>query len=385
MKYINVRNKLTVTNDNLMMPTRGDSRLRIIRGIKWNLLLWTISCGLTSGGNGQSSAATAAARNIEVEWQKVSKLLAAPSQEKKLLGNPSDESAKSRLQQEIERLKSATVEAGIFRSKFPAGAHAAEAKKIEVLSSLRAMHLGMPDSGEIDSGAAAFLKNKKNEVNDRFEVALARACESQTLRSRRKEPIASADNWEGLADSLYDEFGAIPAVQAHYISLLRTEDGTSSERIIKKITGMQSANEPKYEVRKALERNERLGRTVELTLTTLEGGKISFSEKGKAVLVYFWNTIADLELLGRFKESIGKSVRVVYIGVGEKRPDWDVVRKAAPIEGIHCYDASSLAGAAALSLGVMQVPHVAALDADGRLVGFGPLGNVPGLMKIVKR
>lgn len=327
-----------------------------------------------SNGAGNPTAA-------EKAWETLSQL-AIPDAMRAVPTNSGDK-LKSQLQLEIDRLLFAADTAKNLHSNFPNDGKAAVARKIEILSRLAAVGLGASDpAGSVWVAADVFRRDQRNPVGDRYEVALAAECMA-TPASRTNITPGNTTAEERLADTLFAEFGDIPQVQAHYASLMRTSDATVTARIAGKLNQRQLPAELKQEVQRALALGVKLGKPVELSLSTLDGQKVDFSRNSAVTVVCFWNVWAgpaELAPLTRNRPLAGNGVTWVFIGLGGTPPDLAVMNAAAPFAGQHCHDPAGLAGSAMATLGVQQAPAVAVLGPRGKLIGSGSFERLPALL-----
>lgn len=330
-------------------------------------------------------AQPASADPPDPEWQNLSRLL-APGSVASVPANPSDDRQKSGLQLEIERLQQVAQAAKAYYSAKPDGARAAEARKWEILAELQALQLGAPDpAGRVLGAAQAFRKNRSLAAEDRFDVAFAAECTA--LRGPLSDAASFAAR-EKLADALHEEFGGLPQVISQYVSLLRTADPATAARIAGKLNDRQLPDGMRRDVTRALAAVLHIGKPVELTMSTLGGGKIDFAGSSEITVVYFWNAWAgtgDLALPAALKTKVPAAVQWIYVGLGGTAPGLAEAEAKAAFPGRHCHDPSGLAGAAAASLGINYAPGVAVLGPKGRLIGFGALENLPALLQEANR
>ena len=298
----------------------------------------------------------------------------------------SDDWQASPLKAEINRLIQDAEEARLFHSNYPAHARANSAKKMEALARLSALALGAADAGGQTRAAAQLYRNdKRNAVEDRFEVALAAECLDLSSPARA---LGGHSPQEQLADTLHAEFGGIPQVNQHYISLLRTLDPTASARVLAKLNQRTLSEDLKQEVQRAQAVALRRGKPIELTLATLDGKKVDFAQSAAVTVVCFWNVWAgprDINLLGALKGKVVGNVNWVYVGLGGTAPLLNSLAAFTPFPGAHCHDAAGLAGAAAAALGVQQAPSVAVLGLRGKLIGSGSFDQLPALLTEASR
>ncbi len=298
----------------------------------------------------------------------------------------SDDRRVAPIKAEIDRLNQDADEARRFYSSYPSHVRAISAKKMEALARLSALSLGAVDAGGQTRAAAQNYRNdKRNAVEDRFDVALAAECLDLSSPARA---LGGLSPQEKLADTLYAEFGGIPQVNQHYISLLRTSAPTASARVLAKLSQRTLPDDLKQEVQRAQAMVLRVGKPIELTLATLDGKKVDFSQSTAVTVVCFWNVWAgphDIGLLGGFKGKVSGSVNWVYVGLGGTALSLSSLGSFTPFPGAHCHDPAGLAGAAAATLGVQQAPSIAVLAPRGKLVGSGSFDQLPALLTEASR
>lgn len=298
-----------------------------------------------------------------------------------------DDRKTSPLQAEIERLTKDADEARSFYANYPSHARANHAKKMEVLARLSALALGADDSGgQTRAAADSYRNDKRNPVEERYEVALAAEC--LNVPSSGGASAGGLSSQERLAEKLFSEFGSILQVNQHYASLLRTADAATSARVLAKLNQRTLPDDLKKDVQRAQAVALRLGKPVELTLTTLDGKKIDFSQSTAVTVVCFWNVWAgprDIPLLGVNKGKVAGSVNWIYVGLGGTAPTLASLGSFTPFPGVHCHDPAGLAGAAAATLAMQQSPAVAVLGPRGKLVGSGSFDQLPALLMEASR
>ncbi len=314
---------------------------------------------------------------------------AKPGAQKSTPSNPSDDKVKSPLDQEIDRLQQVAESARSFHTSYSGHGNAAEAKKMETLARLAAVGLGAPDSGGAARAAAkAFRADKRNQVGDRYEVALADECLTLSAAPALAVAAGGITPREKLVDTLFDEFGGTSEVNAQYTSLLRTSDAATTARLAAKLNQRRLPDDVKLEVRRALDLGLRLGQPVELSLDTMDGQRIDFAKNTTVTVVCFWNVwagVGGVAPLAKFKGIPPAGTTWVYVALGGAPPSLAAVSAAVPFPGKHCHDPSGLAGAAAATLGARQAPSVAVLGVGGKLIGLGSFERLPALLAEASR
>lgn len=362
----------------LRQPVDSSIRARTIRGATWLLV-----AALAAAAHAQPANPPGLAIAADRAWADLAQQ-SKPGAQKSAPSNPSDATVKSPLDQEIDRLQQVAESARAFHTSYSGHANAAEAKKMEILSRLATVGLGAPDSGGAARAAAkAFRADKRNPVGDRFEVALAEECLTLSSAPALAVVVGGMTPREKLADTLFEEFGGTPEVNAQYTSLLRTSDATTTARLATKLNQRRLPDDVKLEVRRALDFGLRLGRPVELSLDTMDGQRIDFAKNTTVTVVCFWNVWAGVDgvaPLAKFKGAPPTGTTWVYVALGGTPPSLAAVSAAVPFAGKHCHDPSGLGGAAAATLGARQAPCVAVLGVGGKLIGQGSFEQLPALL-----
>jgi hypothetical protein len=311
--------------------------------------------------------------------------LVSPSAQRKGQTPVSDGTKKSPTQEEIDRLQSLAQAARDYHTTFPAAIRAVEARKIEVMAELQAAQLGASDPpGRVRGLVQSFRSDKNNSLSDRVDVAMAAEYGRIVRVSSEAERIAK---FEAVADTLFDEFGGTPQVYAQYVSLLRTTPPADAARIAAKLQKKPLPEDVKKETERVLAQTSRIGRPVELVMSTLEGERMDFVDPTRPTVVFFWNVwngIDDLLLPSRLTRPLPAGLRWIFVGLGGKAPDSKTVSGVAAFTGKHCHDPAGLAGSAAATMGIMYAPSIAVLAPGGKLVGIGAVEQLPQLVEAAR-
>ena len=253
------------------------------------------------------------------------------------------------------------------------------------MAELQAAQLGASDPpGRVRGLVQSFRSDKNNSLSDRVDVAMAAEYGRIVRVSSEAERIAK---FEAVADTLFDEFGGTPQVYAQYVSLLRTTPPADAARIAAKLQKKPLPEDVKKETERVLAQTSRIGRPVELVMSTLEGERMDFVDPTRPTVVFFWNVwngIDDLLLPSRLTRPLPAGLRWIFVGLGGKAPDSKTVSGVAAFTGKHCHDPAGLAGSAAATMGIMYAPSIAVLAPGGKLVGIGAVEQLPQLVEAAR-
>lgn len=289
------------------------------------------------------------------------------------------------LQSQINQFIQVAQSARDYYTSFPGAAHAEEASKLEAISAAQALQLGASDpAGTLRAQADAYRQNTTKPSTDRFDVALALDLVDFAPRLRSTRLVDNGTVYADLLVSLYREFGATPQVCSQYASFFRTNELADAVAVANIITTQNFPDNLKAQARQVLARRDLVGKKLTFSLPAEEGDPVNFSSIKNVTIVYFWNPAAGLNNLAPLAAYAGQlpsGVDWIYVALGSQRPALaDVKAKTRFFPGKYCFDAASLAGAAAQTMGIQGAPYVAVIKPKGILAGFGRVENLPAVL-----
>lgn len=336
----------------------------------FRFLFAVLAGALSLGAASQPSAAAAdqALRELKAAATPL-KPLALPAGQKKTKEQADEE---RRLQ--TAAFVAAAEKAKEFYSTYPDHPGAAEARKIEVVSLLRAARGG---SAEAEAGATAvaqgFVDDDTNSRRDRYVIA-SMLKQRAVEKKAPGDPAALLSEYEKNAAELYAEYADVPEVYHLFLGLARNSPEAKARQLAADLLAKPAPPEVKAEAQAILDRLDMPGKTIDLKFITDDAKVFNLEEhRGKPVVLYFWS--------GRGRGSVTALPLIRDAAAGEATfvgfnidPDWVAARKALgdeSIPGAQGWDPRGFSGDVPRQLRLEGVPRVYVFDAQGVLRGFG--------------
>ena len=245
-------------------------------------ILSLLSVALATAG---STAAQPAAADIELKSLRV---LAAP----RPTGAPNRtaEQAETERRQQAAAYVTAADQAKAFLDKNPNHAGAADAKKIEAESMLRAVQVGgVEHETKALRLARDYRADKTNPSRDRFRIAamVRQVGVQKENHGESREDVLAA--YEKAAMDLYGEFPDEPAVYEMFLGVARNAEPVKARAVANRLLVMPAPGIVKDEAKAILARLDLPGKVL-ATEWTDEGGAFRSvpNYKGKIVVFYAW-------------------------------------------------------------------------------------------------
>ena len=184
--------------------------------------------------------------------------------------------------------------------------------------------------------AKAFREDKKNPVEDRFEVATL--AERTELRGKfgGKVYVNNGPELELLADKLRQEFGDTTEVFNFYASVARSADMGTARSVANKLVRAPNVNpEAKAEAGAILARHAQIGKTLDIILTTIEGQTLDLAQTNKPTVLFFWPASSPTSV-GRLKGSLPADTQVIYVSPGANAAQITEAKKHTRVPGAFC-------------------------------------------------
>ena len=269
-----------------------------------------------------------------------------------------------------------------FYQRYPGHAKAAEAKKIEVVSLLRAVQTGAvekePQALRLGS---EFRKDKKNASRDRYHVATTMLqMEVAKKKLGRKELM---QEYERRAFGLYGEFPQEPAVFDMFIGLARNAEPAKGRALAERILRMPAPDAVKKEAKSLIERLDLPGKAVAFEWQDENGKHHKISDyKGSAVVFYVWASWAPTTGATRTNVAHANKAGVVVVPVNV---DTDVAKGKAAAKDAGAgspgyYDERGFASPLPRQLKAATAPSIHVVDPNGVYVGSGSPNELESLL-----
>ena len=280
-----------------------------------------------------------------------------------------------------------------FYTENPNHPKAAEAQKIEALSTVRSVQAG--DSVREQAAltlAKAYRERKDIPAKDRFEVALA--AERLALSSKIKAKTAADQpiEWQLVSERLKGEFGDLSELHDFSMEIARRADLPTAVKIASSVASSPKASqEAKARAQSVMDRASLPGRRVNLKLPKIDGGEFDFSapqDKLTFVLVWSVSDPLSLESAQRFAKALPKDAQLVYIALGGTTAQVTKLKASAPIAGIHCHapaGASSRNAFEELKLRYAPLPSLYVFNRVGAVSGVGQVSEFTSLLAAASR
>lgn len=289
---------------------------------------------------------------------------------------------------QLENLRLASEKAHSFYGKFPASQYAATARKNEILYALQAIQLGASDlKQKTNELAESYRKNTSNPLRDRYEVALA-AGVSMIKTEKGKASSEGVDgSFLSLADSLHAEFGDSPEGLELYSNIMRSSDVTAAKQVATKLVSENTLPAfARKEAQATVQRAAMLGKIPEYKLTTVDNKQLDLGvSSGRIRILCFWSLTASNAEKQKIVESQGVVASVnplwIYVGFGPRGESTGEIKPDPSLKGEFCYYEEGLGGLIAAQYRVSETPYIFAFDADGKVCGYGPLGELGAIVE----
>lgn len=270
-----------------------------------------------------------------------------------------------------------------FYAKHPDDANASQARKIEVVSLLRAVNTG---TVEVEPQALrladAYRADKSNASRDRYEVALS-VIEHDVMRKKIGDRATLTKEYHDRAMDLYGEFPNEPQLFALLLGVAQNAEPTLARSTASELLRMPAPSAVKQQAQVVIDRLDLPGKKVAFEWQDEAGKPHSSAEfSGSPVVFFVWAswTPATADAVKALQSAIKSGVQLVSVNV-----DTDLVAgKAAyaknAIGGVAYFDNRGLQGPLPAQLKASQVPSVYVVDAKGVFVGAGHATDLPGLL-----
>lgn len=303
--------------------------------------------------------------------------VARPGETKKIADIKAEREAKAK------GLVDAAGQAKVFYTKFPAHAKAGEAKKLEITNLLDAVHVGeVAEEPRALRLGMKFRNDKANAEADRFQIA-TRMMHLDVEKKKLRSNEARLEEFERQADNFLAEFPGNADVYRLYLGVVQNAPEAKARQAANKILLAPAPEAIKQQARTVLERHDLIGKSPSLEF--VGEGETAFNledKRGKVVIAYVWSGANQSSLSTFSTVASAMTAQHEVIGINVEK---DVAKARATIAkekppGLQYVDARGLGSPAAAQLKVVDVPCVYVFRTDGKLVGFGPVGQLTELL-----
>jgi len=272
-----------------------------------------------------------------------------------------------------------------FRTAFPEHREASEARKLEVLASLRGvMDNDTGHETQAREAATAYRADVRNTLADRVEVAVLAERTAARARFGGAVYANNGPELEAMADRLRREFGDVQEVFDVYLMVGRSGEMNTGRSIARKLQASSANAATKREAQLILDRYAILGRAPNVPLRLLDGSDARLTQPGgTATLLFYW-PVSGPKLSARLMRAVPRNVRILHVMPGASTAQLEAARRQSRVPGTFCLDASP-PGSMGGDLHVRHVPWVFGLDRSGALMGFGPISAAESVFNSIVR
>lgn len=272
-----------------------------------------------------------------------------------------------------------------FYTKYPAHEKAAEAKKIEAVSTLRAVQTGSTENEpKALRLAREYRSDSANPSLDRYHVATV-VTQIEISKKHITERTELMAEYEKRALDLYGEFPNEPAVIEMLLGVARNADPAQARSVAAQILRMPATDSVKREAQAVIDRLDMPGKTIELEWQDDTAKFYKLSDlKGKTVVFYIWSTwtAASAASNERIASDLKSGVELISVNVDTQIEKGRSARTKAPFSALSSYyDDRGLNGPLPKQLKAHKVPSVYVVDGSGVFIGSGSPSELPGLLK----
>jgi len=297
---------------------------------------------------------------------------------------------KTQIAAQAEKSRVTAANARDFYTKFPTHTNAEEARKIEAIAELHGVKDGdaAQEKNAMELGKA-FRADRSHSVNARTSVALAMDRLALSGKIKAKSVADRPSEKEKVADGIRAELGHTPELHEYYVEIARAGDMFTAKRIATNLLQWPTAANIRAEAQAIVDRSALVGQKLTLQLPLLEGGTVDLAQTtgGPTVLVA-WSPSAGsdmLQSLAPFRNTVPPGVRFVYLALGGTAVDAAAQCARAPLKGLYCQQLKNTVGPVNKALKLKSVPYLYVLNKEGKVAGFGPVGELPGLLSLAMR
>ena len=328
----------------------------------------------------QPIAKTAADEWMEVRFMATPLPIPPPASGK----HKTEKEAKEDQQRQSAAFATASARAKEFYTKHPNDANANEARKIEAVTLMQAVQLGLTaEEPRAQRLAAEFRSDLKQSSAHRYEVA-SLMTQSEVWKKKIKDRDALMAEHERHAFVLLGEFPGEPAIYERFLGIAHNSNSAKAREMAEHVLMMPAPTHLKEQALAVLDRLNLPGTSPGLEWQDENGVSRKISDyKGKIVIFYVWATwIPEAENAHALVASaVSAGIELVCVNVDTDVTQGQQARKKTTLPGGNYYDERGLKSPLALQLKANQVPGVHVIDAKGVYVGRGLPSDLPKLLQ----
>jgi hypothetical protein len=272
-----------------------------------------------------------------------------------------------------------------FYTKNPNSPKAYEAKKLEVISALQGAQAG--DMSLVDLGnklGTVFRSVGNYPIKDRLDVSLMMRTQELSKETQGKTIAQVKVMQENILTAVHQEFGDVDEVFHLYRSAMLTMDQASSLRLAKAVIGMQASAKFKDSAKEILDRDALRGKSLAIDLRDLQGNRIDLaSSDGKFTVLYFWSLAWNIGSPDRLPSSalrLQDKVRWVFVSLATSPAALTGAEMKPSIPGAMCAIFGGFNSPTAEALKLHQCPYIYVLNDNGKVMGYGRIEDLSGIL-----
>jgi hypothetical protein len=277
----------------------------------------------------------------------------------------------------------AANQAQAFYTRYPKDSRASSARRIQVISLLRAANTG---TIELEPQALRLARDYRSDTanasHDRYQVAMT-VLQREILRKTIKDQAQLMQEYHDRALDLYGEFPNEPAVFELFLGVARNAEPVLGRSTADAILRMPAPDSIKSEAQAVIDRLDMPGKPVAFEWQDESGKSFSVANfKGKILIFYVWaswahNSIDGFSLVAAAK---GPGIEVISVDVDTDPQKGRQAMSKTDIGAIVYSDGRGMKGPLPQQLRAYRVPGVHVVDAKGTYVGTGSPADLGGLL-----
>ncbi len=354
-----------------------------------SILLLGVALSAIVSTHAQPSSAAAILAAGDQAWAELVALNTVPTVLKIRQGDDlTTTDAKAKITRQADQSLVVSKRAHDFYSQFPGHSKAAEARKIEAITSLRAVTDGDTAQEQSALTIAGLVRDSRSAPSsDRFEVALSIERLKYTKQLKSKTARGTSAERVQIGEDLRKEFGDQPGLQKYYLEIARHADTDTASGLATSIVRSAAASAAdKAEAQSILNRAALIGKPLNVRVAKPDGREIDLGQQqNKITAVIVWSPAdpGNAEALRAVEKTIPSGIQVVYVAVGGTSQQLaSAQNRVLGVAGDSYVSTGAAAKSltAALQLQKAPVPFVYVINRAGKVVACGRLRELPALL-----